>query len=266
MTPLSAQAVLCALVAATAELPPPTAAEEAGAALAAGRLDEAVVRTAPCPSEPACALVRGRALFGLGMLEEAAQPLHVARSGAASVYAAKLEGEALLLVGDGRAALEPLRFAIERDAEGPAGVRAAALLADALLENGELVQAAEQARTAADLPSQPGDVRAGLELIRAEALSGRVDRGEAALAHDAAARWRTFWLDHPEHPAAESARSQEQRLSAIAGEPLPEPTGRELLTRAQRLLGAGKPGAAVAQADAATKLLQGVDAAEAQLA
>ena len=266
MTFFPAGAVFCALLVASAPIAQPTTAEEAGAALAAGRLDEAAARASTCAPDPSCALVRGRALFGLGMLAEAAQTLQAGRSGQAAVYAAKLQGEALVLSGDGRAALEPLRFAIERDAEGPAGVRAAALLADALLETGEFVQAAEQARIAAELSSQTGDVRTGLDLIRAEALSGRVDRGEAALAREAATRWRVFWLEHPEHPAAESARAEEQRLSAIAGEPLPEPTGRELLTRAHRLLGAGKPGAAVAQADAAAKLLQGADAAEAQLA
>jgi soluble lytic murein transglycosylase len=144
-------------------------------------------------------------------------------------------------------------------------LRASSLLADALLGNGEYAKAAEQAQKAAELPAQPSDVRAGLDLIRAEAFSGRVDAGEEEVARDAARLWRQFWLDHPEHPAAAGARAEEARLSAISGRPLPAPAGRELLLRAQRLLSAGKPGAAVAQAEAAVKTLRGGDAAEAQL-
>src|SRR5207253_556569 len=186
-------------------------------------------------------------------------------SGAVAAHAAKLQGEALLLAGRPAEALEPLRSAEEADPDGPAGMRAAALLADALLGSGDYAKASEQAHKAAQLPAQPADVRAGLDLIRAEAFSGRVDAGEQEVARDAARLWREFWLDHPEHPAAEGARAEEARLSAIAGRPLPGPDGRELLQRAQRLLSAGKPGAAVAQAEAAVKTLRSADAAEAQL-
>src|SRR5437764_3099135 len=241
-------------------------AEQAGAALAAGRLDEAAARAAACLPDPGCALIRGRAAFGLGNFADAAKALQAARSGDAAAHAAKLEGEALVLAGQSAAALEPLQFAMQRDPDGPAGLRAAALIADALFETGRFAEAAEHARNAAENQAQPGDVRVGLNLVRAEALSRQVDAGQAGLARDAALQWRSFWLEHPEHPAADAARAEEQRLETVANVSLPEPTGRELLNRAQRLLGAGQPGAAAAQAEAAANALHGADAAEAQLA
>src|SRR3989440_740490 len=264
MTILASGALLQTLLLAAAAVGQPTS-EQAGAALAAGRLDEAVEQAGSCLPDPGCALVRGRALFALGRLAEAAQDLQAARTGALAAHAAKLQGEALLLAGRPAGALEPLRSAEEADPDGPAGMRAAALLADALLGSGDYAKASQQAHKAAQLPAQPADVRAGLDLIRAEAFSGRVDAGEQEVAPDAARLWREFWLEHPEHPAAEGARAEEARLSALAGRPLPAPAGRELLQRAQRLLSAGKPGAAVAQAEAAVKTLRGADAAEAQL-
>src|SRR6266851_4947329 len=224
MTIFASGALLQALLLAAAGVGQPTS-EQAGAALSAGRLDEAAAGAESCLPDPGCALVRGRALFALGRLADAAQA----------------------------------------DPDGPAGIRASALLADALLGTGEFAQAAEQARKAAQLPAQPGDVRAGLDLIRAEAFSGRVDAGEEEVAREGARQWREFWLEHPEHPAAQTARAEEARLSEVSGRPLPEPSGRELLLRAQRLLSAGKPGAAVAQAEAAVKALRGGEAAEAQL-
>ena len=264
MTILPSGALLRALLLAAAAVGQPTS-EQAGAALAAGRLDEATEQAGACLPDPECALVRGRALFASGRLLEAAQDLQVARSGTLAAHAAKLQGEALLLAGRPADALEPLRSAEQADPDGPAGMRASALLADALLGSGEYAKAAEQAHNAAQLPAQPADVRAGLDLIRAEAFSGRADGGDVEVARDAARLWREFWLEHPEHPAAEGARAEEARLSGIAGRPLPAPSGRELLLRAQRLLSAGKPGAAVAQAEAAVKALRGGDAADAQL-
>ena len=257
-------AVLAALLLGAPQVIQPTA-EQAGVSLAAGRLEEAAARASACLPDASCALVRGRALFSMGYFAEAAKALQSARSGEAAVHAAKLEGESLVLAGQGAAAVEPLQFAAERDPDGPAGLRSAALLADAFLEAGRLAEAAEQARKAAEHAGQPGDVRVGLDLIRAEAFTGRVDAGEAALARDAALLWRAFWLEHPEHPAAEAAHDEEQRLAAVAAAPIPEPSGRELLARAQRLLSAGKPAAAVAQAEAAAAELRGAEAAEAQL-
>jgi soluble lytic murein transglycosylase len=264
MTILASGAMVTALTLAASSVGQPTS-EQAGAALAAGRLDEAATAAESCQPDPGCALVRGRALFALGRLVEAAEALQAARSGTLEAHAAKLQGEALVLAGRPADALDALRAAERADPDGPAGTRAAALLADALLGAGQFEAAAEQARKAAQLAAQPADVRAGLDLIGAEAFSARVDAGEREIARDAAERWRAFWLEHPEHPAADGAREEEARLSAISGKPLPAPAGRDLLLRAQRLLSAGKPGAAVAQAEAAVKALRGADSAEAQL-
>ena len=206
MTILPSGALLQALMLAATAVGQPTS-EQAGALLAAGRVDEAIARAAECLPDPACALVRGRALFASGRLVEAAQDLQAARSGTLAAHAAKLQGEALVIAGQPADALEPLRAAEQADPDGPAGLRASSLLADALLGNGEYAKAAEQARQAAELPAQPSDVRAGLDLIRAEAFSGRVDAGEEEVARDAARLWRQFWLDHPEHPAAAGARA-----------------------------------------------------------
>src|SRR5439155_1290318 len=85
----------------------------------------------------------------------------------------------------------------------------------------DFTQAAEQARKAAQLAAQPADVRAGLDLIRAEAFSGRADAGEEEVVRQAAREWREFWLDHPEHPAAQEARKEEARLSELASRRLP---------------------------------------------
>jgi len=261
---IASGALLPALLLAAAGVDQPTS-EQAGATLAGGRLEEAAALAESCLPDPGCALVRGRALFGLGRLEDAAQALQTARTGKLAGHAAKLQGEALVLAGRPGDALEPLRAAEQADPGGPTGMRASALLADALLGNRDFTQAAEQARKAAQLAAQPADVRAGLDLIRAEAFSGRADAGEEEVVRQAAREWREFWLDHPEHPAAQEARKEEARLSELASRRLPEPTGRDLLLRAQRLLSSGKPGAAVAQAEAAVKALRGADAAEAQL-
>src|SRR5438309_1859225 len=170
MTIFLSGAVLSALICAGTQVGQQTA-EQAGAALAAGRAEEAAASAVACLPDPACALVRGRALLALGSFEQAAQALRLARSGETAVHAAKLEGESLVLAGQGGAAVEPLQFAAQHDPDGPAGVRAAALLADAFLEVGRFADAADQARKAAENPSQPNDVRVGLDLIGAEALS-----------------------------------------------------------------------------------------------
>src|SRR6266478_1386637 len=173
---LASGALLQALLLAGAAVGQPTS-EQAGAALSAGRVDLASALAESCLPDPACALVRGRALFGLGRLADAAEALRGARTGNLAAHAAKLQGEAWVLAGRPADALEPLRAAEQADPDGPAGLRASSLLADALLGNGEYAKAAEQAQKAAELPAQPSDVRAGLDLIRAEAFSGRVDGG-----------------------------------------------------------------------------------------
>src|SRR5438105_2931509 len=120
------------------------------------------------------------------------------------------------------------------------------------------------------MDGQAGEIRTGLALVTAQARSALADReegsGTAEAALQAAQAWRAFWLEHPDHPAAASlARSEETRLGRIAGTPLSEPAGRDLLLRSQRLLAAGQPGAAVAQAQAALRVLKPPDSGEAQL-
>ena len=106
-------ALLPALLLAAAGVGQPTS-EQAGAALSVGRLDEAAAMAGSCADDPGCALVRGRALFGLGRLADAAQALQVARTGNLAAHAAKLQGEALVLAGRSADALEPLRVPTEQ--------------------------------------------------------------------------------------------------------------------------------------------------------
>ncbi|MCA1827572.1 MAG: hypothetical protein LC689_11640, partial [Myxococcales bacterium] len=197
----------------------------------------------------------GRALFALGRMKESADALRKAVGlGPLQTHASALLGEALLLSGSARDAVGPLRAV--RDAPGPAGLRASALLADALLAAGDFAEARKEALRAESLHGQPADVRAGLAWDAAQALAR-----DPSAARQAAEALRNFWLQHPEHPAAESARALERTL----GVALPEPSGRELLLRASHLLSAGQPAAALAQAEVARRMLSGADRAEASL-
>jgi len=232
-------------------------AEQAGALLAAGSLSEAAALARACPEAP-CKLVLGRALFGLKQLPEAAAAFHAARSGVLAPFAQALEGEALLLAARPRDALEPLRAA--RDAEGPPGLRASTLLADALLAAGDAVEALKEARRAGALPGQPPEAQAAMAWDAAQALLA-LARADRTRAREAALALRDFWLLHPEHPAAETARAAERELSVQ----LPPPAGRELLLRGSRLLAAGQPASAQAQAVAAAGALAKQDRAEAEL-
>ncbi len=234
-------------------------AAQAGALLAAGRADEAASLAASC-GEPRCRLVEGRALFGLGQLPAAAEALQKAASapGELQPHALALLGEALLHSNRAAEALVPLRAAAAM--AGPAGLRASALLADALLATHAFAQAQRQAEHAASLAGQPAEVRAGLSWTAAQALASE-GAENPQLARPAAEALRTFWLLHPEHPAAESARALERSLSIS----LPEDSGRALLLRASRLLSSGLPAAAAAQAESAARQLSGVEAAEAAL-
>jgi soluble lytic murein transglycosylase len=234
------------------------ATERPAGLLADNRLAEAVDAARRC-TDPRCSLILGRALFGLSQLDAAADALAEARVKLPDLtaHAAALQGEALLLAGHSREALEPLRAAIALDRTGPPGLRSAALLADALLLQGDAPAAAEQAASAAALLGQPPDVRAAMAWDVAQALlaQGQDHTREAALA------LREFWLQHPEHPAADEARAKELALHAV----LPPLTGRELLLRASRLLSAGMPAQATAQAKVAASMLQGENRAEALL-
>jgi len=248
--------------------------EQAIAFLVAGKTDQAREASRACveAGDPACLLIQGRAAFNAGDFEEAAKALAAARPTLSDLDAhlAKLLGEALLLGGHPQDAAVNLREAEAKDPSGPAGLRAAALLADALLDAGDPRGAIAEAERAAAMDGQAGEIRTGLALVTAQARSALVDAqegsGSAEAAPQAAQAWRAFWLEHPDHPAAEHiARFEEARLARIAGKPVPEPAGRDLLLRAQRLLAAGQPGAAVAQAQAALRVLKPGDAGEAQL-
>ncbi|HEY6908765.1 MAG TPA: lytic transglycosylase domain-containing protein [Myxococcales bacterium] len=231
------------------------AALQAGALLADGRAEQAVDAVRAC-GEPRCRLVLARALFALGRPGEAAAAVQgvLGSLGALEPHALLLEGESLLLSGSAAAALEPLRAAAA--SEGPVGLRASVLLADALLAAGDAQGAFEAAKRAAAMPGQPHEVQGAMAWDMAQALHAQPDR-----ARDAAQALRNFWLQHPEHPAAEKARAMQREL----GVALPEPSGRELLLRASRLLAAGHPAAAVAQAQIAAGMLSGDDRAEALL-
>ena len=232
---------------------------QAGALLAAGRQAEAASLSSGC-DDPRCRLVEGRALLGLGKLPAAAEALRKAASapGVLQPHAQALFGEALLHAGRAAEALAPLRAA--EATEGPAGLLASALLADALFATHAFAETQRQAAHAALLPGQPAEVRAGLSWTAAQALASEA-QSDARQARPAAEALRTFWLLHPDHPAAESARVQELSLSVA----LPEDPGHALLLRASRLLSAGQPAAAAAQAVVAAKLLSGAEAAEAAL-
>jgi soluble lytic murein transglycosylase len=232
-------------------------AQQAGALLAAGQPEKAAELAAGC-AETACRLVLGRALFSLRKLPEAAAAFHAARSGDLSAVAETLEGEALLLAGRPKEALEPLRAA--REAEGPPGLRASALLADALLAAGEPGETLAEARRASTLAGQPPETQTAMAWDAAQSLLA-LARADKARTKEAALALRNFWLQHPEHPAAEPAREAERDLGAE----LPAASGRDLLLRGSRLLAAGQPAAAVAQAEAAAALLSGTDRAEAEL-
>ena len=229
-------------------------AVQAGALLAGGHPAQAEAVARSC-AEPRCRLVLARALFAQGRPRDAASALEgVGDLGPLTPHARVLQGQALLLSGSPAEAVPALRAAAAQ--EGPVSLRASALLADALLALNDFTGAREAAERAAAMPGQPVDVQAAMAWVAAQAL-----RGEPGREREAAEALRTFWLKHPEHPAAESARAMQREL----GVELTEPSGRELLLRASRLLAAGKPAAAVAQAEVAGSMLSGEDRAEAYL-
>ena len=204
-------------------------------------------------------------MLGLQKASEATKALapKVARLGPLEPHGQALLGEALLLAGEGEAALVPLRRAFALDALGPVGSRAAALEADALLAAGHPGEASE---TAARLLLAGGHLlaeqRASLTYVRSQAMAqlalspGALD----ATRRDAAAAARALWLRFPDHPHADAARLEEEKLAK-----LPPATGRELLQRTNKLLFAGQPAAAVETAREALPALDDDDAPEGQL-
>jgi soluble lytic murein transglycosylase len=270
-------------------------AQVAGAALSKGQLETAEAAARSCGgttderARARCALVLGRVLFARNEPAAAAQALSEARGklGLLDAHAAVLLGEALLLSGAPAAAIPPLREAESLARERPPGLRASALLADALHATGDEAAALAQAEAAAALPGQGAQTKAGLALTRTEALAslarsiaasapvaeaGKEGRGEpdpVAKARGAATRAllaeRAFWLEHPDHPAAALVPRIEAELAGLAGAALPAASGHDLGLRASRLLAAGLPAAAVAQAREARRLLSGAEGAEVDL-
>lgn len=211
----------------------------------------------PCGLGPPCRLAEARALLSEGRADEAAAVAKAVReaAGALGGYAALVQGDALLVAGRPAEAADAYRAVTE---EGPARLRASAGLAKALMQAGLAAEAALEADRSAALAGQPVEVRADLAWLSADARARSAETEEAKTA--AAHALRAFWLHHPQHPSAEAARDEEQRLAA-----LPPPPAAELLQRAQRLLAAGRPGAAVAQTRAAAAELTGAALAEAHL-
>ena len=237
--------------------------EAAGALLADKRQEAAVDAARPCAAaDGRCALILARSLFEEGRFDEAAAALDPwqGKLGLLEPHALALRGEAQLTAERPQQALEPLRLAVRLDPQGAAGTRAAALLAQALLAGHEFPAAAQQALHAAGLAGQPQEAKARLARVHATAVLEQA-RVDPSLRREAALALRSLWLQQPELPEAQQAREEE--LSLGAG--LAAPTGRDLLLRASRLLSAGRPGAATAQAEAAAAALSGDDAAEAQL-
>ena len=239
-------------------------ATRAGAALLDGRLEAAHQISASCET-PACALVEARALLGLQRPEEAAKALapKVGLLGPLEVHGQALLGQALLLGGDGQGALVALRRASALDPAGPAGLRAASLEADALLAAGHLREASESAaRLLLSGGKLSSEQRAGLTYVRAHALAQLAVLPDAVgtAKRDAASAARALWLKFPDHPGADQARLDEAALAK-----LPAPTGRELLQRANKLMLAGLPAAAVEASREALPGLEEDDLAEGNL-
>ena len=254
----------------------------AGALLGGGDPEGAERDAAGCASASGttgarCLLVIGRARFGRGDLAGAAQALggaHAVGLGPLRPIGDLLLAEALLHTGAPAEAAALLR--VLSQAPGAGGAKAAALLADALFEAGDLRAAELQAAAALGSDALPAATKGALAWTRAEALTTLALRaaggaeGEPssapAAAREAQLALRALWRDFPDTPGAEEARQREAWLVGIAGGPLPPPTGHEHLGRAQRLLAAGLPAAAVLEAKAARALLAGEERAEASLA
>ena len=236
--------------------------QQAGDLLANGQPEAVAVARSCVAVDARCALILARALFSAGRFDEAASALQPwpGDLGPLEPHALGLLGEARLMAGHPHEALAPLRSAAQLDSQGPAGTHAAALLAHALLADRDFPAAAQQALNASQLAGQPPEQKAQLAQVHAAAVVEQA-RADPTLRREAALSLRALWLMHPALPEAQKARDDELAL----GVSLPPPTGHDLLLRASRLLSAGRPAAAVAQAEAAAASLTGEDAAEAQL-
>jgi soluble lytic murein transglycosylase len=253
------------------------ARDRAGGALLRSQYLEATRDAAVCAKyatpgselETDCALELARARFQLGDLAGAAAALAPleGKPGPLAAYVERLFGESLLLSGKAKEAQAPLRAAIALEPAGPIGQESAALLADALFDAGDPKGAAAQAQRAAELPGQASPVKAGLAWTRVRALA-QLAQGQAAtaaMARSAASAARAFWRDHPDHPAIADEPALEAALAKLAGSPLPAPSPRDHLIRAQHLLNDGLPAMSVGEAQAAREAFTGEEHAEASL-
>ena len=251
--------------------------DRAGAALLKSQYSDAARDAAACVSDAApngeiaidCALELARARFQLGDLPAATAALAPieGRPGPLAAYVERLLGESLLLSGKAKEAQAPLRAAIALEPAGPIGQESAALLADALFDAGDFKGAAAQAQRAAELPGQALPVKAGLAWTRVRALAqlAQSEAGTASMARTAASAARAFWRDHPDHPAIADEPALEAALAKLAGSPLPAPSPRDHLIRAQHLLNGGLPGLSASEAQAARDSFTGEEHAEASL-
>src|SRR5207248_601512 len=137
-------------------------------------------------------LVTARASFMLGQFDAAADAAAAARPTAGELlpYAAKLQGESLLLAGRPADALEPLRTAAAAHPDGPARFPASALPGDLLRRAQRLLSAGQpgwavaQAEAASNVLHGEDLAEAQLVLARSLAADGR--RSDAAPALTAA--------------------------------------------------------------------------------
>ncbi|MBS2022323.1 MAG: lytic transglycosylase domain-containing protein [Deltaproteobacteria bacterium] len=276
----------CLTVAAALALGPAWAGEipqgdpwgPSAALLAQGKYAEAAAQAhqgAQGCAGPVCgkfALIEGRARFALHDLAGAAAAAHLARgnAGPLEAHAALLEGEALLVGGRTKESMPPLRDAVRLDGEGPVGTKAAGLLADALMEDGDPAAAWSQAEVLLRRSGATSPLRPQLLWLQARArvrLAEQMVPGPArqAGAQEALQAVLRFWREAPDHPAQAEVQPLFVRLSALLGADIPPPTGRDHQQRAQRCLLAGLPHEAVSEARAAHASLTGEEKLEAAL-
>lgn len=196
------------------------------------------------------AAARAQAALGLALLArgdalEAADALEIALGSPVSparAHLAHARGEALLAAGDPSLAA---RLFAEAASHGGLLVSSSARLreAQALLEAGlaaEALPSLERIARGSGAPSPP----VLLALAHALRALGEDERAVAVL--------RTLWLELPDSPEAETAGAALDAWRS-AGGPVPPDTGEERMDRAERLLAAGRPDAAISEVSAAVR-------------
>jgi len=176
----------------------------------------------------------GLALAALGESAEAADALEVALSGAtvpARAHLALRRGEALLAAGDAPRAAALLAEA-GRAGDLALAPRAHQREAEALLAAGLAAEAVPILEALTADPAAPRGPPARLALGRALRALGEDVRAADVL--------RALWLELPEAPEGRAAGAALDAWRA-AGGPVPQATGAERLTRAERLIEDGWP-------------------------